>query len=73
MRPDCSAAGHVTLPLLIDIVKKEENLRVRKIAVGLIGELGTEAGDLLKRSWSRKQSCGTAPNSRGLLDRDTGS
>ena len=39
----------VTLPLLIDIVKKEEDLRARKIAVGLLGELGTEAGDLLKK------------------------
>jgi HEAT repeat protein len=41
--------GQVTLPLLIDIVKKEEDLRVRKIAVGLLVELGTEAGDLLKK------------------------
>jgi HEAT repeat protein len=41
--------GQVTLPLLIDIVKKEEHLRVRKIAVSLLGELGTEAGDLLKK------------------------
>jgi HEAT repeat protein len=41
--------GQVTLPLLIDIVKKEEDLRARKIAVGLLGELGTEAGDLLKK------------------------
>jgi HEAT repeat protein len=39
----------VTLPLLIDIVKKEEDLRARKIAVGLLGELGTEAEDLLKK------------------------
>jgi len=39
----------VTLPLLIDIVKKEEDLRARKIAVALLGELGTEAGDLLKK------------------------
>jgi diguanylate cyclase (GGDEF)-like protein len=41
--------GQVTLPLLIDIVKKEEDLRARKIAVALLGELGTEAGDLLKK------------------------
>ena len=41
--------GQITLPLLIDIVKKEEDLRARKIAVGLLGELGTEAGDLLKK------------------------
>lgn len=41
--------GQVTLPLLIDIVKKEEDLRVRKIAVGLLAESGTEAGDLLKK------------------------
>jgi len=39
----------VTLPLLIDIVKKEEDLRARKIAVSLLEELGTEAGDLLKK------------------------
>jgi HEAT repeat protein len=41
--------GQVTLPLLVDIIKKEEDLRARKIAVGLLGELGTEAGDLLKK------------------------
>jgi len=49
MLPDCSQpeAGHTSL--LVDIVKKEEDLRARKIAVALLGELGTEAGDLLKK------------------------
>jgi diguanylate cyclase (GGDEF)-like protein len=41
--------GQVTLPLLVDIVKKEEDLRARKIAVGLLGDMGTEAGEILKK------------------------
>ena len=41
--------GQVTIPLLIDIIKKEEDLRVRQIAANLLGEMGPEAGELLKR------------------------
>ncbi len=41
--------GQVTLPLLIDLVKKEEDLRVRKIAVSLLEQLGAEAEELLKK------------------------
>jgi HEAT repeat protein len=41
--------GQVTIPLLVDIIKKEEDLRVRQIAANLLGEMGPEGGDLLKR------------------------
>ncbi len=41
--------GQVTIPLLVDIIKKEEDLRVRQIAANLLGEMGPEAGELLKR------------------------
>jgi HEAT repeat protein len=40
--------GQVTIPLLIDIVKKEDDLRVRQIAANLLRETGTGAGELLK-------------------------
>ena len=41
--------GSLTIPLLVDIVKKEEDLRVRQIAANLLGEMGPEAAELLKR------------------------
>jgi len=41
--------GQVTIPLLIDIIKKEEDLRVRQIATSLLGKMGPEGGELLKR------------------------
>lgn len=42
--------GRVTMPLLIDIVKQEDELRVRKIAASLLEELGPKAAELLKRA-----------------------
>ena len=41
--------GRITIPLLVDIIKKEEDLRVRQIAANLLVEMGPEAGELLKR------------------------
>ncbi|NIM91818.1 MAG: diguanylate cyclase [Candidatus Aminicenantes bacterium] len=41
--------GRMTLPLLVDIIKREDDLRTREIAASLLKELGPEAGDLLKR------------------------
>jgi len=41
--------GRNTIPLLIDIIKKEDDLRVREIAASLLGEMGQEAAGLLKR------------------------
>jgi diguanylate cyclase (GGDEF)-like protein len=41
--------GPVTLPLLLEIIKTEEDLRVRQIAARLLSESGPEAADLLKR------------------------
>lgn len=43
--------GRVTIPLLMDIIKKQEDLRVRGIAANLLGEMGPEAGELLKREF----------------------
>jgi hypothetical protein len=37
------------LPLLIDVTKKENDLRVRQLMAGLIGKLGIEAADTFKR------------------------
>jgi len=41
--------GRWTIPLLIDIIKKEEDLRVREIAASLLKEMGQEPVNLLKR------------------------
>lgn len=41
--------GQVTIPLLIDTIKKEEDFRVRQIAASLLGEMGPEVAELLKR------------------------
>jgi HEAT repeat protein len=43
------ALGQVTVPLLIDVIKKEEDLRLRQIAANLLGEMGPDAGEVLKR------------------------
>ncbi len=39
--------GKVAVPLLIDIIKKEEDFRIRQIAASLLAELGTEGAELL--------------------------
>ena len=44
-----SSLGPLTIPLLIEVVKREDNLRVRQIASYLLKELGPEASKLLKR------------------------
>ncbi|MCZ6484624.1 MAG: HEAT repeat domain-containing protein, partial [Acidobacteria bacterium] len=41
--------GPIALPLLIEIVKKEDDPRLRQIACQLLSELGPEASKLLKR------------------------
>jgi HEAT repeat protein len=41
--------GSVTLPLLLEIIKTEEDLRVRQIAARLLSESGPGAAELLKR------------------------
>jgi HEAT repeat protein len=41
--------GQVSMPLLIDIVKQEDDFRVRKIAVNLLEKLGSEAANILKQ------------------------
>ncbi|MGD0625865.1 MAG: diguanylate cyclase [Thermodesulfobacteriota bacterium] len=41
--------GRVSIPLLLDIIKKTEELRIRQLAASLLGELGTEGAELLKR------------------------
>ncbi len=44
-----SSLGPLTIPLLIEVVKREDNLRVRQIASYLLKELGPETSNLLKR------------------------
>ena len=41
--------GDAVSPLLIDLIKQEQDLRLRKMAITLLQESGTEAGQLLKR------------------------
>jgi diguanylate cyclase (GGDEF)-like protein len=41
--------GRASIPLLVDIIKKTEDLRIRQLAASLLGELGTEGAELLKR------------------------
>jgi len=41
--------GRVSIPLLIEVIKKSEELRVRQLAANLLGQLGSEGAELLKR------------------------
>ncbi len=41
--------GRASLPLLVDIIKQEDELRVRQIAASLLAELGPKAVAVLKR------------------------
>ena len=41
--------GRVGIPVLIDVIKKSEELRVRQLAASLVGQLGAEGAGLLKR------------------------
>jgi HEAT repeat protein len=40
--------GPVALPVLIEVIKKEDNLRLRQIASHILGKLGPEAAERLK-------------------------
>jgi HEAT repeat protein len=42
--------GHITLPLLGDIIKKEDDPRIRQLAASLLAERGAEAAKQLKRT-----------------------
>jgi hypothetical protein len=42
--------GHITLPLFGDIIKKEDNPRIRQLAASLLAERGAEAAKPLKRT-----------------------
>jgi diguanylate cyclase (GGDEF)-like protein len=50
--------GGMTVPLLVDIIKREDDLRVREIAASLLKEVGQEAGDLLKRELAMESTPG---------------
>lgn len=41
--------GKVSIPLLIEVIKKTEDLRVRQLAASLLGQMGSEAAEPLKR------------------------
>ncbi|MBW2038150.1 MAG: diguanylate cyclase [Deltaproteobacteria bacterium] len=57
--------GRVTVPLLIDIIKQEEDFRVRHIAASLLAEMGPKAAELLKRELVLD---GTAEERRRILE-----
>ncbi|MGD8688038.1 MAG: HEAT repeat domain-containing protein, partial [Syntrophobacterales bacterium] len=44
-----SSLGPLAIPLLIEVVKREDNLRIRQIASYLLKEFGQKASKLLKR------------------------
>jgi len=44
-----SSLGSVALPLLVEVIKEEDNAGLRQIASRLLGRLGQEAATLLKR------------------------
>ena len=44
-----SSLGRVTAPVLVDIIKREEELRVRQLAASLLAEMGSRAEELVKR------------------------
>ncbi|MBI5967329.1 MAG: HEAT repeat domain-containing protein [Deltaproteobacteria bacterium] len=41
--------GRISIPLLVEVIKKTEDLKIRQLAASLLGELGSEAAELLKR------------------------
>jgi len=41
--------GRISIPLLVEVIKKTEDLKVRRLAANLLGELGSEATKLVKR------------------------
>jgi len=41
--------GRGSIPLLTELIKKSEELRVRQLAASSLGQLGSEGGELLKR------------------------
>jgi len=41
--------GRGSIPLLTEVIKKSEELRVRQLAASLLGQLGSEGAELLKR------------------------
>jgi HEAT repeat protein len=41
--------GRVSIPLLTDVIKKSEDLRARQLAATMLGQLGTEGAELIKR------------------------
>lgn len=45
-----SGMDQVALPLLIDIVRQEDNLRVRRLAAELLAKNRADAGDLMKKT-----------------------
>jgi len=40
--------GRISIPLLVEVIKKTEDLKTRQLAANLLGELGSEAAELIK-------------------------
>jgi len=43
--------GRITIPLLLNVVKREEDLRIRQLAASLLSEQGYEATKMIKREF----------------------
>lgn len=43
--------GKITLPLLVNVVKREEDLRIRQLAASLLSEQGYEAAKMIKKEF----------------------
>ncbi|MGD2125998.1 MAG: diguanylate cyclase [Desulfobacteraceae bacterium] len=50
--------GTVTMPLLVNIIKNEEDLRIRQLAASLLTEQGPEAAKMLKRELAMQTNSG---------------
>jgi diguanylate cyclase (GGDEF)-like protein len=48
--------GRITIPLLLNVVKREEDLRVRQLAANLLSEQGYEATKMIKRDFFLQMS-----------------
>jgi len=48
--------GRITIPLLLNVVKREEDLRVRQLAANLLSEQGYEATKMIKREFFLQMS-----------------
>ncbi|MFH1124133.1 MAG: diguanylate cyclase, partial [Pseudomonadota bacterium] len=63
--------GNAAWPLLVDVIKNEEDLRVRQIAAALLGEQGPEPAKLLRRELGLQTTMGERLRILAVIDRVT--